>query len=83
MNVANRSAFFVGDWQVSPPQGTLRRGDEVVRLELKAMEVLVYLVRPGQLRKELKVDYVLEGGVRRTPPSSRVRIRSDRSCYPR
>lgn len=51
--------FFVNDWRVSPLEGVLARGDEIVRLEPKAMEVLVYLVsRPGEVitREELEQD---------------------------
>jgi TolB-like protein/DNA-binding winged helix-turn-helix (wHTH) protein len=41
---------LVGEWRVCPPEGVLRRGEELVRLEPKAMEVLVYLVaRAGEV----------------------------------
>lgn len=48
--------FQVGDWQVSPALNQLRRSAEVVRLEPKAIEVLVHLAqRPGDVvsREEL------------------------------
>jgi len=48
--------FQVGAWLVSPALDELQRGAERVRLEPKAMEVLVFLARrPGQpvSRKEL------------------------------
>jgi len=51
--------FSLGDWRVSPAEGILSRGDEVVHLEPKAMEVLVYLAsRPGEVitREELERD---------------------------
>jgi TolB-like protein/DNA-binding winged helix-turn-helix (wHTH) protein/Flp pilus assembly protein TadD len=53
--VAN--SFFIDDWRVSPPEGLLARGTEMVRLEPKAMEVLVYFAsRPGEVitREELE-----------------------------
>ena len=34
------AALQVGDWQADPASNTLRRGDEVVRLEPRAMDVL-------------------------------------------
>ena len=46
----------IGDWSVEPALDVLRRGSETVRLEPKAMEVLVALAsRPGQVvsREEL------------------------------
>jgi len=53
------NGFSLEDWWVSPAEGTLSRGDEVVHLEPKAMEVLVYLAsRPGEVitREELERD---------------------------
>jgi TolB-like protein/DNA-binding winged helix-turn-helix (wHTH) protein len=50
-------SFFIEDWRVSPPEGLLVRGTEMVRLEPKAMEVLVYFAsRPGEVitREELE-----------------------------
>jgi TolB-like protein/DNA-binding winged helix-turn-helix (wHTH) protein/Tfp pilus assembly protein PilF len=46
----------IGEWSVEPALDALRRGGETVRLEPKAMEVLVFLAsRPGQVvsREEL------------------------------
>lgn len=51
--------FRVGEWLVEPDQGELRRGGKSVRIEPKAMEVLVYLAgRPGQVvtREDLERD---------------------------
>ena len=51
--------FFIADWHVSPAEGALRRGDEMVHLEPKAMEVLVYIAsRPGEVitREALERD---------------------------
>jgi len=53
------NGFSLEDWWVSPAEGTLSRGAEVVHLEPKAMEVLVYLAsRPGDVitREELERD---------------------------
>jgi TolB-like protein/DNA-binding winged helix-turn-helix (wHTH) protein len=50
MSKSGQLGFFVGDWRVSPPEGLLARGGRTVRLEPKAMEVLVYLAsRPGEV----------------------------------
>jgi TolB-like protein/DNA-binding winged helix-turn-helix (wHTH) protein len=46
----------IGDWSVEPALDALRRGGEVVHLEPKAMELLVFLAtRPGEVasREEL------------------------------
>jgi adenylate cyclase len=51
--------FFIADWQVSPAEGALRRGEQVVHLEPKAMAVLVYFAsRPGEVisREALERD---------------------------
>src|SRR3954469_12350062 len=50
------AAFRVGAWQVDPQLNELRRGEERVRLEPRAVEVLAYLAdRLGQVvpREEL------------------------------
>ena len=44
MELPGKENFLVGDWRVFPPEGVLTRGEEIVRLEPKAMEVLVYLI---------------------------------------
>ncbi|MGD8641302.1 MAG: winged helix-turn-helix domain-containing protein [Gammaproteobacteria bacterium] len=52
-------SFKIDDWRVSPREGLLTRGNETVRLEPKAMEVLVYFAsRPGEVitREELERD---------------------------
>lgn len=52
-------SFCIHDWQVSPSEGLLTRGSENIRLEPKAMEVLVYLAsRTGEVisREELERD---------------------------
>lgn len=42
--------MLIGDWEVSPTQGVITRGDEKVKLEPKVTEVLAYLVtRPGEV----------------------------------
>jgi len=59
MEIQGQKSFYINDWQVSPPEGLLTRGIEKVRLEPKAMEVLVYLAsRPGEVitREELERD---------------------------
>jgi Tol biopolymer transport system component/DNA-binding winged helix-turn-helix (wHTH) protein len=48
--------FRVGDWQVQPDLGTIRRGEEQLQLEPKVMEVLVYLARhPGDVLPKEKI----------------------------
>ena len=43
-------SFTVGDWFVVPSLNRLSRGEESVQIELKLMEVLVYLAeRRGEL----------------------------------
>ena len=42
--------FIVDDWTISPTEGVLSRGEEVVRLEPKVMEVLVYFIKSRRLR---------------------------------
>lgn len=59
MRKPGHKGFFIDDWRVSPPEGLLTRGDEIVRLEPKAMEVLVYFAsRPSEVitREELERD---------------------------
>lgn len=59
MTSSVNNGFFLEDWWVSPAEGTLSRGEEVVHLEPKTMEVLVYLAsRPGEVitREELERD---------------------------
>ena len=57
MDTREQTPFKLNDWLVSPMEGTLSRGDEVVRLEPRSMEVLCYLsARPGEVvtREELE-----------------------------
>ena len=50
MEIQDPAAFRVGDWRVLPAEGVVIRGDDRIRLEPKAMEVLVYLAsRPGEV----------------------------------
>jgi DNA-binding winged helix-turn-helix (wHTH) protein len=58
--VARVEPFRVGDWLVEPSLNRLSRADGVVRLDLKAMELLVYLAEhAGEvLSKQRLVDSV-------------------------
>jgi DNA-binding winged helix-turn-helix (wHTH) protein len=58
--VARVERFRVGDWLVEPSLNRLSRADRVVRLDLKAMELLVYLAEhAGEvLSKQRLVDSV-------------------------
>ena len=59
MGSLSQKAFFIGDWKVSPTEGLLLRGDDVVHLEPKAMELLVYLAqRQGEVvaREDIEKD---------------------------
>ena len=50
MTASPLNGFFLEDWRVSPAEGTLVRGDQVLHLEPKTMDVLVYLAtRPGEV----------------------------------
>lgn len=55
----NRS-FGLGDWLVEPELNRLSRGSEVVQLEPRAMDLLVFLARrPGEvLSREILIDGV-------------------------
>lgn len=52
-------AFRLGPWQVRPATNELVRGDEVRRVEHKAMQLLVFLVRHAG--RDLSRDEILEG----------------------
>lgn len=59
MENLSEKGFIVDDWKVLPAEGVLSRGDELVRLEPKVMEVLAYLAsRQGDVisREELERD---------------------------
>ena len=65
MEIQQQMAFFIGEWRVSPQEDTLTLDDKTVRLEPRAMEVLVYLAsRPGDVvtRAELE-ETVWRGGL--------------------
>ncbi len=45
-----RAGFRLGDWEVLPQQGSMRRGEERKHVEPRVMDVLVYLAeRPGEV----------------------------------
>ena len=59
MTSLETNGFNLEDWRVQPAEGTLACNGEVVRLEPKAMKVLVYLAsRPGEVitREDLERD---------------------------
>ena len=59
MGSLRQKSFFIGDWKVSPTEGLLLRGDDVVHIEPKAMELLVYLAkRQGEVvtREDIEKD---------------------------
>jgi DNA-binding winged helix-turn-helix (wHTH) protein len=50
MRMAAARRFRVADWTVEPTANRLRRGEQVVRLEPKVSDLLLYLAsRPGQV----------------------------------
>ena len=64
-DIQRQTAFFIGECRVSPQEDTLTLGEKTVRLEPRAMEVLVYLAsRPGDVvtRAELE-ETVWRGGL--------------------
>lgn len=60
----SHGAFLLGDWHVEPELGRLRRDDHEVRLELRVMDVLVYLAchAPGVSTRQQIIDGVWDGG---------------------
>ncbi|MDH5517108.1 MAG: winged helix-turn-helix domain-containing protein [Gammaproteobacteria bacterium] len=59
LDTFKQKAFLINDWQVLPEQGVISRGDEIVHLEPKVMEVLAYFAsRAGDVisREELEQD---------------------------
>lgn len=59
MENLRETGFVIDDWQATPAEGVLTRADEIVHLEPRVMEVLVYLAsRPGEVvtREELEQD---------------------------
>ena len=65
MTDTDNNSFDLADWRVSPHEGLVSRGDEVVHLEPLAMEVLVYLARhAGEVvSRELLEKEVWRGAV--------------------
>jgi len=71
--IQSTASFTVGDWVVAPSLNRLSRGDETVQLELKMMEVLVYLAgKAGELvtKRELidsvwQVEVISDGTLTR------------------
>jgi len=51
MRIPEQKEFFIGDWRVSPADGVLSRADEIVHLEPKVAEVLVYLAAHAGARR--------------------------------
>ena len=59
MEIQAQTVFSIADWQVNPSESVLKRNDEIVHLEPKVMDVLVYFAsRPGDVitREELERD---------------------------
>ena len=59
MHQPDSQSFFINKWRVSPPEGLIKRGNDIVHLEPKVMEVLVYLAeRQGEVvtRDEIEKD---------------------------
>lgn len=59
MSKPSKIGFSIGEWQVTPDEGVLTRDDEIVHLEPKVMDVLVYFAsRSGKVitREELERD---------------------------
>lgn len=58
-------AFTIDSWQISPPEGVISRGDKIVHLEPRVMEVLVYFAsRPGEvITREMLENDVWHGAL--------------------
>lgn len=59
MEKLSEARFIIDEWRVIPAEGVLSRGDEILHLEPKVMEVLVYFAsRQGEVvtREELERD---------------------------
>ncbi|MDH5600921.1 MAG: winged helix-turn-helix domain-containing protein [Gammaproteobacteria bacterium] len=59
MKHSESNLLLNNEWRVSPTEGVLSRGNEIVHLEPKAMDVLIYFAsRPGEVisREELERD---------------------------
>lgn len=57
--------FIIDGWQVSAPEGVLSRGEKIVHLEPRVMEVLVYFAsRPGEvITREMLENDVWHGAL--------------------
>ena len=59
MKHSESKVLLINDWRISPAEGVLSRNNEVVHLEPKAMDVLIYFAsHPGEviMREELERD---------------------------
>ena len=64
-NHLNSESFSINEWKVSPATLSIQKGEEIVKLEPKVMQVLEFLAsRPGEVisRQELE-DHVWEGTI--------------------
>jgi WD40 repeat protein/DNA-binding winged helix-turn-helix (wHTH) protein len=79
------TAFRLGDWLIQPSLNRLSRGEEIVQIELKAMDVLMCLAdRAGQLvsKRELidtvwRTEFVAENTLPRRISSLRTALGDD------
>ena len=58
-----QQGFTIGEWEVLPARGEIRRGDAVVRPEPKPLQVLLSLARRGGdvVTKDELIDEVWDG----------------------
>jgi TolB-like protein/DNA-binding winged helix-turn-helix (wHTH) protein len=64
-NNSNYESFFINEWKVSPATLRIQKGENIVKLEPKVMQVLAFLAtRPGEVvsRKDLE-DHVWKGTI--------------------
>jgi adenylate cyclase len=55
--------FEIGEWQVDPDSGRIRRGDDEIKLEPKVMAVLVYLAQhPGKVLSREDLETTIWAG---------------------
>lgn len=55
--------FEIGDWQVDPDSGRIRRGDDEIKLEPRVMAVLVYLAQhPGKVLSREDLESTIWAG---------------------
>jgi DNA-binding winged helix-turn-helix (wHTH) protein len=64
MSQTRRRGFLLGPWTVEPDLNRISNDDECVHLELKVMDVLVFLARHGTnlVTRQQLVDGVWDGG---------------------